>query len=127
MERALPSRGLEPPPVARVVAARWLPKLTLAAVVERSLGASVHDQITLLGSLAWPLDDERSNGVGLEHERLRRISAQKRERLVDRIAAAWQRRARAETLADEVDAALSAEEADAELDVLTGRVDEDGP
>jgi hypothetical protein len=127
MERALAARGLDPPPVARAVAARWLPTLTLAAAVEQSAGAGVGDQITVLGSLSWPFDDGRPSGIGLEHERLRRTSASRRQRLVERIAEAWQRRLQAETLADDVEATLSADEADAELDVLTGRLDEDGP
>src|SRR5262245_13470282 len=56
MERALRSRGWEPPSVARAIAARWLLTLTLAAVVEQAVGATLHDQVTLLGSLSWPLD-----------------------------------------------------------------------
>jgi hypothetical protein len=127
MERALRSRGLDPPPPgAAVEAARWLPRLTLGAIVDRALGPTAHDQTTVIGTLAWPLD-ERSSGLALEQERLRRKTASQRQRLLDRIAEVWQRRLQAQTLADDVESELSIEEADAELDVLTGRGDEDGP
>jgi hypothetical protein len=109
-----------------VKAARWLPQLTVGAIVERSLGPTAHDQTAIVGTLSWPLDDH-SSGMALEHERLRRTTARQRQRLLDRIAETWQRKLQAQELADDVDSELSTEEADAELDVLTGRSDEDGP
>jgi hypothetical protein len=127
MERALRARGLGVPiSEAALRAARWLPTLTLGATVERALAPSAHDQTTVLAALSWPVD-ERTSGVGLEHERLRRTTTLSRRRLLDRIAEAWQRRRHADTLADAIEAQLSAEEADAELDVLTGGADGDGP
>jgi hypothetical protein len=127
MERAVLARGLSPPsrPLA-AAAVRWLPTLTIGAVFERSRGPLSHDQTTVLGHLSWPLDDRRSSDE-LSRERLHRQASTERQRLLDRIAATWQRRRQAEERNDDLEAELGTQEADAELDVLTGRADEDGP
>jgi hypothetical protein len=126
MKRSIQSRGLSPlaGPTA-LAAARWLPTLTVGAIVERSSGASARDHTMVVGALSWPLEAESSAEV--ENERWRRQASADRQRLVDRIAESWRRRRQAQALEDDVAAELGTEEADAELDVLTGRADEDGP
>jgi len=107
-------------------AARWLPTLSVGAIFERSRGPASHDQTTVLGQLSWPLDDKLSSEE-LFRDRLLRQASRERQRLLDRIAATWQRRRQAQERADDLEAELGTQEADAELDVLTGRADEDGP
>jgi len=127
MERAVLARGLSPPSHSlAAAAARWLPTLSVRAIFERSRGPESHDQTTVLGQLSWPLDDKLSSEE-LFRDRLLRQASRERQRLLDRIAATWQRRRQAQERADDLEAELGTQEADAELDVLTGRADEDGP
>lgn len=110
---------------AAAATAHWLPRLRVRAIVERSGGPLSHDNTMVLGELAWPLG-RGVTGDAVMADRTRRLTSADRERLVDRIADAWRRRRQLGDARDELDATLDAEEAEAELDALTGR-DEGGP
>jgi hypothetical protein len=127
MSHVLHARGLdEHGHQAAIEAARWTPRLALSASYERASGSWPHNQALLLARLSWPL--ERSPGAdAIADQRARRQAGSERQRLVDRIAATWERRRQADELEDDLAAELTAEETEAELDVLSGRADEDGP
>ena len=111
---------------AAAAAARWMPQLRLHAIVDRALGPLGHDDMMLLGELAWPLG-RSAPGDEIAASRARRQTSAERQRLLDRIGDAWHRRRQADDREDEIAATLEAEEADAELDAITGRAAEDGP
>ena len=126
IERGLRHAGLSAPSLSERVlaAARWLPRLRLGAVVERGDGTGLTRASTIVfGELSWPLP-LRSAGDTLAAERATRQRSAERERLIDRISEAWQRRQHADDLADDIAARLAEDEADAELEAIVG---EDGP
>lgn len=128
IERALAHAALDRPSVSERVlaAARWIPQLRLGVTVERGQplsGTSVASAF-VYGVLAWPLS-RTATGDAIAAERELRLRATARQRLIDRVSEAWQRRQHASELTDEVAARLAEDEADAELDALVG--DEDGP
>jgi hypothetical protein len=127
--RGLAHAGLGTPSVSERVlaAARWLPQLRLRTIVERGDGTGLtRASTTVLGELAWPLGRTPvGDAVAAERDARQRSAA--RQRLVDRISEAWQRRQHAEELADDVAARLAEDEADAELDALVGDDAGDAP
>ena len=123
MRRALAHAALDRPSVSERVlaAARWIPQLRLGGIVERGqqlTGASVASTF-VYGELAWPLS-RTPTGDAIAAERDRRWQSAERQRLIDRVTDAWQRRQHASEMADEVAARLAEDEADAELEALTG-------
>lgn len=128
--RALHYAGLDREPAIDsgvLAAARWLPELRIGASVARArLPTGAKDETVVFGALSWPLDP---TAVGAAADELRndrwRLAA--RSDLVDRISRAWHRRTDADRLGDEVAAELDLEEADAEIDALTGAALEDRP
>jgi hypothetical protein len=122
-ERAPPAASL----IDRGLAASFVPQLRLGAAVERShwQGRSAVDTI-VYGELVWPLGRAPAgHAIAASREGQQRAAA--RETLVERIAAAWHKRRQADDLADEIAARLAHEEADAEIEALTGDATEDEP
>lgn len=128
--RALRYAGLDRDEAAgsgALAASRWLPQVHVGAAITRAqLPAGAHDETEVWGALTWPLDP---TAVGAARDELRndrwRLAA--RSDLVDRLAATWHRRTQADRIGDEVAAELELEEADAEIDALTGDALEDQP
>ena len=88
-------------------------------------GRSAVDTI-VFGELAWPLG-RTAAADAIAAARERRRHAVGCDRLVERIAAAWHHRQRANDLDDAIAARLAEDEADAELAALTGDDAEDEP
>lgn len=110
-----------------LAAAPWIPSLRLGALFERgAYGGSGRVDTTFYGALLWPLG-RTPVGDNIAAARDRRARSAARDSLVERIAAAWQARNRADDAADDVAARLDEEEADATLDALTGAATEDEP
>jgi hypothetical protein len=129
IDRALANAGLCPtPPLDGVrAAAQWIPELRLGAVLTRArLPWGSLDETVVYGALSWPLD-RSPVGAAIDEARVDRQRTRRREDLVERIAATWHRREQAYRIEDDIDAELTAEEADAELDALTGSAVEDEP
>lgn len=129
IDRALRNAGLCPTAPLDGVreAARFVPELRLGATVGRAqLPWGTRDETLVYGALAWPLD-RASAGSAVDEARYDRQRVKRREDLIDRIAATWHRREQADRIDDDVAAELAAEEADAELDALTGAAVEDEP
>jgi hypothetical protein len=130
MDRALRHAGLRGDPAVSsgaLAAARWLPEVRVGAAVTRAqLPTGSRDETEIYGLLTWPLG---RGTVGAARDELRndrwRVTA--KTDLLDRITATWHRRAQADRIGDEVAAELELEEADAELDALTGDALEDQP
>ena len=98
--------------------ARLIPQLSLRGVVQQAQGpghASVQNLAMI--ELAWPLDRLPGEAVAATRDVRQRAAA--RESLVDHIMEAWHQREQALDHADD----LAADEADAELDALTGEID----
>jgi hypothetical protein len=118
--RALQRNGERERPNAggRMTYARLVPELRLIGIVQQAQAparASV-DNI-LMAQLSWPLDQVANNAIAATRDARQRAAA--RESLVARILEAWHRRQDALDRADD----LAAEEADAELDAVTGEID----
>jgi len=127
MERALRRAGLgERSRAEAIVAAQWVPELRVRAAVESAAGPTSQLSLLFVGELAWPLGRSTATEA-VAAERLTRQTSAQRQRLIDSIAEAWQRRQRAADLQDDVAAELTAEEADAELEARTGEAAESGP
>ena len=105
--------------------APWIPQLRLRAIVTQGEWPDRgRVDTTVLGELAWPLGrSPAADAVAAARDRRERSAA--RDDLVERIAAAWRARRVAQD-ADDVDAELDAEEAQATLDALVGDDFEDG-
>jgi hypothetical protein len=121
IERALRrSAYCDPPPQARALTyARFIPELHLRGIVQQSQrpGRASVENIAM-AELSWPL--ERSPALeATAAARDVRERAAARESLVSRIVDAWHQREQALDRADD----LTADEADAELDALSGEVD----
>jgi hypothetical protein len=123
-ERPPPSligRALPPARVASdatMAVANWMPELRVRAIFEEATWPWQHGlTTTIVGELAWPLGRTPVGGA-VDAARVRRQRDAARESLVEKIAAAWHERRRAEDLADDVAGELAREEADAEIDAL---------
>jgi hypothetical protein len=119
--RALRLRAYEDQDRTRAAAiAPWIPQLRVHAIVERAAGSLGHDNTIVMGELAWPLGRSATGDLVLANRARRQASAE-RQRLLDRIGDAWHRRRQASDREDDLAATLDLEEADAELDAITGR------
>jgi hypothetical protein len=123
--RGLRHAGLHRPSVSERVlaAARWVPALGVGVAVERDAATTRSFAATrVYGQLAWPLG-RAPTGDTIAAERDLRWRAAARDRLIDRISEAWQRRQHAAEIADDIAARLSEDEADAEIEALVGAED----
>jgi hypothetical protein len=121
IERALRNESPGKPASDRAVAAAaWIPQLRLRAVVtENALPGRNRVETIMFGELAWPLG-RTPVGDSIAAAQDRRQRSISRDALVERIAAAWHARTRADDAADDVAARLAEEEADATIDALVG-------
>lgn len=120
MTRALHYNGYdEPCRSGALAAAQWMPVLRVHATIERTPGATGYDATKVYAELAWPLG-RTPVGDAVADEQSRRQSSAGRQRLLDHIAEVWRRRQHARDHRADLDRRLATEEAQAELDVLTG-------
>jgi len=99
-------------------AAPWLPELRLRATITHGEwpGRSRVDT-SVFGELAWPLGRSPwADATAAARDRRQRSAA--RDSIVERLAAAWHARRVADDTADDIEAELAAEEAEATLDAL---------
>jgi hypothetical protein len=121
IERALQRSGYCDPPRSgqALTYARFIPELRLRGIVQQSqqpTRASVEN--IAMAELAWPLERSSALDVTTAARDVRQRAAA-RESLVSRIVETWHQREQALDRADDI----AADEADAELDALTGEVD----
>lgn len=106
-----------------IAAAQWLPELRLGARFRhRTMPWGFAAETLVFGELAWPLG-RTPVGDAIRGVREGRQRSDARDSLVERIASAWHKRQQAAQVTDEIAARLDGDEADAELEALTG---EDG-
>jgi hypothetical protein len=121
MERALRNDSPGQPASARAAnAAPWIPELRLRATITHGQWPA-RDRVdtSFIGELAWPLGRSPwADAAAAARDRRQRSVA--RDALVERIAAAWHARRVADEAADDVEAELAAEEAEATVDALVG-------
>jgi hypothetical protein len=121
IERAVQRSGYgDPPPRRDLLAyARLVPELRLRGILQQGQQpnrASVENLV--MAELIWPLDRSPAQAATAAARELRQRTAA-RDDLVSRIVEAWHQREQALDRADDI----AADEAEAELDALTGEVD----
>jgi hypothetical protein len=116
-----------PPSETAIAASWWVPELRIAAgVAQTELSGKHRLDATVFGELAWPIG-RSPVADAIAGARARRQRSSERDALVEQIAATWHARLRADELADDLEAQLDVEEADATLDALTGAAAGDRP
>jgi hypothetical protein len=121
IERALQRSGYCDPPrhSHAFTYARFIPELRLRGIVQQLQQPRLASVENIgMAELAWPLDRSPALEATAAARELRQWT-QARESLLSRIVEAWRQREQARDRADD----LAADEAEAELDALTGEVD----